>query len=294
MEEKTIGERGLALQKEAIEKSPGLLLVLTGPTGAGKDVVKDELLKRYPEMTKVVSVTARRRRVEDGEVNGEKYIYIDPNYVEEDPERLRENNREFLKMKEEGRFLEDNFYEGAYYGTLKGSIEPVLTGQDIIWRVDASRAAKVEELFREKFPKKTAEELIKRTVVVYIGVPNLTVLKDRFYSRGLRKMKERLNVEDLSEEERKRLRDEIESIRKDLREEFGERLRGKVKGEKRKRRKRDPVLEGDWRDWLDYGDKFENVVINKEGKLDQTVEKISNLIEKHQRSIAKLSEAQLK
>lgn len=288
-EEKSIGEKGLAFQKEAIERSSGLLLVLTGPTAAGKDAVKDEILKRYPEMTQVVSVTARERRVEDGEEHGKKYIYIDPDYVEEDPERLRENNRRFLEMKGKGRFLEDNFYGGAYYGTLKGSIEPVLTGQDIVWRVDASRAAKVEELFRETFPKKTAEELIKRTVVVYIGVPSLTVQKDRFYSRGLRKIKERLSVEGLSEEERKILRDKLESERKKLRKKFRKRLRG-MEGEKRS--KRDPILEGDWQDWIEYGDKFENVVINKEEKLDQTVEEISNLIEGHQRSVAKLSEAQ--
>ena len=290
-EEKTIEEKGPAFQKEAIEKRPGLLLVLTGPTGAGKDAVMDELLKRYPEMTQVVSVTARERRVEDGEEHGKKYIYIDPDYVEENPERLRENNRRFLEMKEKGRFLEDNFYGGAYYGTLKESIDPVLAGQDMVWRVDASRAAKVEELFREKFPKKTAEELIKRTVVVYIRAPSLTVQKDRFYSRELRKMKERLSAEDLSEEERKRLRDEIESERKELRKEFRKRLRG-MEGEKRS--KSDPILEGDWKDWIEYGDKFENVIINKEGKLDQTVEEVSNLIEEHQRSVAKLSEVQLK
>ena len=237
IEEKTTAEKDLISSKETIGKSQGLLVILTGPTGAGKDKVMEEILRRYPKMQRIVSVTTRDRRVEDGEVHGKDYFFLYPDKTPKDRET------EFLRMKERGEFLETNKYEDAYYGTLREDIEPVLSGREVIWRVDPSRAATVEELFMTEFPRlDVAEELIKRTLVVYIGVPRLTILKDRFLGRK----------RETGEEERSYL------------------------GKKFKKR-----LKGDWGIWHQYKDKFKNVVINETGALDKTVEEISRLIEEH-------------
>ncbi len=169
-EKETTGEKGITFQKEVIGEGQGFLLVLTGPTGVGKDTTMGKVLRKYSEMERIISVTTRGIREEYGEVHGEDYIFIDP--------------REFLEMVEGEKFLETNKYGNDYYGTLKEDIEPVLRGKNLIWRVDPSMATTVEELFREEFPPDIAEELIKRTLVIYIGTPRLTVLKDRVLLRA--------------------------------------------------------------------------------------------------------------
>ena len=58
----TLMETEQLLQEETLGRRPSVLLVLTGPTGAGKDAVKDKILQKYPEMKTVITVTSRRRR----------------------------------------------------------------------------------------------------------------------------------------------------------------------------------------------------------------------------------------
>lgn len=146
----------------------GLLLVLTGPSGAGKDTVLNSLLNNVPDATRVVTYASRSKG--PNEVDGVDYHFV--------------SERKFQEMIAEDQFLEFAYYGGSYKGTTKGVIENVTKGEKVIWRIDMSAAARVQELFQEKFPQETAKEIIKRTTVVLIGVSNLTILLERSKERG--------------------------------------------------------------------------------------------------------------
>lgn len=177
-------QEGLVHQKETVSKNEGLLIVLTGPTASGKDAVVEKLLSENPQTRRVVTYTTRKQR--KGEKQGADYRFI--------------SKEDFMEMKENDEFLETNQYDGNFYGTGKGDVESVLGGQDKIWRIDVSRAGQIESCLKENFPSATAEELLKRTLVIFIGTPRLTVLKDRFLRRredknNREKLKKRLKTD---------------------------------------------------------------------------------------------------
>ncbi len=158
--------------QEPGEQNPiktGLLVILTGPSGSGKDSVMEKLLLARPDFKRVTSYTSRRRR-EDKEIDGKDYYFV-------------KDRKTFEKMRDDGFLLEWVDYGGEYKGTGLKSISAVLEGKNVIWRIDMSRAAQIENLFAERFPKETAESLLGRTLVILIGVSRLTVLWDRFRAR---------------------------------------------------------------------------------------------------------------
>ena len=79
----------------------GMLVILSGPSGAGKGRIGEELVKRM-NMRKVLSATTRPMREEDKVKNN--YMFLD--------------EQTFLELKENGRFFETNYYDGHWYGTL--------------------------------------------------------------------------------------------------------------------------------------------------------------------------------
>ncbi len=153
------------------EKNPnysGRLLIVTGPSGAGKDTLVEQLLneKRNLGFERIVTYAARPMRKNEQE--GVDYHFV----TEED----------FLRKRDEDFFLE-TANVGGYKGTSKDSIETAIAkGRNAIWRIDTNMAATYEELFKKKFEDR-AEALIKRTQVLFVGVPRLTILKDRFQKR---------------------------------------------------------------------------------------------------------------
>lgn len=158
----------------------GILVVISGLTGSGKDTVKEVLLKRHPEFKSIVTHTTRPPR--KGEINGLNHYFV--------------SRKEFEKMIQTGKFLEWIDYLGDYYGTSKEEFFPVLRGEDRIWRIDLTMAAKTDELFREKFDPETAKELIKRTLGIYLDVDRKT-LKNRLIKRGtpLQEIEKRMEKE---------------------------------------------------------------------------------------------------
>ena len=83
--------------------SKGFLLVISGPSGAGKGTVCKKLLERNNKLVFSVSVTTRKPR--PGEIDGVNYYFVD--------------EKEFDQMVENGELLEHACVHGNYYGTPK-------------------------------------------------------------------------------------------------------------------------------------------------------------------------------
>src|SRR5215210_1218617 len=86
------------------------VVVVTGPSGAGKGTLERVLLERIPELELAVSATTRERRA--GERDGREYWFISAD--------------EFLRRVEEGDFLEwVTYVSGNRYGTLRSEIDRI-------------------------------------------------------------------------------------------------------------------------------------------------------------------------
>jgi guanylate kinase len=86
------------------------VLVVTGPSGAGKGTLIRELLHRLPGLEVTVSATTRERR--PGEENGREYWFLTP--------------EQFLARIEEDAFLEHvQYVSGHRYGTLRSELERI-------------------------------------------------------------------------------------------------------------------------------------------------------------------------
>jgi guanylate kinase len=111
---------------------PGLLFVVSGPSGAGKDTLVDALRQRLPRLRYSVSATTREPR--PGEVEGEHYFFL-----------MRE---EFERRRAAGGFLEWREYNGNLYGTPRDFVERTLTeGYDLIMKPEVNGALAIKRAF---------------------------------------------------------------------------------------------------------------------------------------------------
>src|SRR5690606_23395707 len=105
-----------------IQKSgKGLLIVLSGPSGAGKGTVCSALRRQAPEVVYSVSATTRQPR--EGEVDGINYFF--------------KSKEEFNRMIEEGELLEWARYVDNYYGTPRRFVEDRLAeGKNVLLEIE--------------------------------------------------------------------------------------------------------------------------------------------------------------
>lgn len=109
-----------------------ILLILSGPSGVGKDTIARMIIERKPADFHFV-VTATTRPPRDDEVNGRDYIFV--------------SNDEFARMIEENELLEHAIVYNDYKGIPKQQIRDALaSGKDVILRVDVQGAATVRRL----------------------------------------------------------------------------------------------------------------------------------------------------
>lgn len=133
------------------KKNRGVLIVISGPSGAGKGTICKELLKNNDNLYLSVSATTRNPR--EGEIDGVNYYFL-----------TREN---FLKRVEENDFLEYAEVYGNCYGTPKSNVEKMLEeGKDVILEIDIQGALKVKENFSEG-------------VFIFVLPPSMEELKQR-------------------------------------------------------------------------------------------------------------------
>ncbi|MGM0378246.1 MAG: guanylate kinase [Bacillota bacterium] len=136
-------------------KRKGLLIVVSGPSGAGKGTICKALLKRRDID---VSVSATTREPREGEIDGENYHFLTKDKFEEKIE-----NDEFLEYAK----VYDN-----YYGTPKEYVlEKISRGEDVLLEIDIQGALQV----REKYPE---------GIFVFILPPSMEELKARIINRG--------------------------------------------------------------------------------------------------------------
>lgn len=111
---------------------PGLLFVVSGPSGAGKDTLVDALRARMPRLKYSVSATTREPR--PGEREGEHYFFL--------------SRDEFEKRIATNGFLETREYNGNLYGTPRDFVERTLTeGYDLIMKPEVNGALAIKSTF---------------------------------------------------------------------------------------------------------------------------------------------------
>ena len=113
---------------------PPLLVVLSGPSGVGKDAALAGLRNLHRPWHFVVTATTRPQR--PGERDGVDYIFLDPGT--------------FLAMKERHEFLESAEVYGRWYGVPRSQVDEGLqAGKDVILKVDVQGAETVRRLAPE-------------------------------------------------------------------------------------------------------------------------------------------------
>ncbi len=129
----------------------GLLIVISGPSGVGKDTVLRRLFQIAPDLKYSVSYTTRPAR--PGEVDGQSYSFV--------------SEPEFLRLIEQREFLEWAKVYDHYYGTSRRRVEEAIErGEDIILKIDVQGASfvrrrKPDGLFIFITPP-SVEELLNR------------------------------------------------------------------------------------------------------------------------------------
>jgi guanylate kinase len=127
-----IGLAGRSRRESDELVGPGLLLVVSGPSGAGKDTMVRLLLARMPAMRYSVSATTRAPR--PTEVEGRDYYFMEREAFEERARR--------------GEFLEWREYAGNLYGTPKAFVERTLAdGHDLLLKPEVNGALAVKRAY---------------------------------------------------------------------------------------------------------------------------------------------------
>jgi guanylate kinase len=126
-----VGESGDLFIADLRARRRPRFVVISGPSGVGKDTVIEHLRDAYPEAHFAVTATTRPRR--PGEIDGIHYFFLDPATFDE---RLAQ-----------GEFMETAIVYSHRYGVPKGPIRQALArGQDVIVKVDVQGATTIREL----------------------------------------------------------------------------------------------------------------------------------------------------
>ena len=135
--------------------SPPLLVVVSGPSGVGKDAVLSELRKL--DRPWHFAVTATTRPMRHGESDGVDYIFLEPDT--------------FAKMRERDEFLECAEVYGRWYGVPRSQARDALrAGQDVFLKIDVQGAAAIREMAPE-------------ALLIFLIPPSLEELQQRLRGR---------------------------------------------------------------------------------------------------------------
>lgn len=133
----------------------GRLIVLSGPSGVGKDTVIAELIKLRPSLRHPPAYTTRPART--GEIDGRDYSFV--------------SSHAFSAMEADGQFLETASVHGNRYGTSRSRVEELLAqGYDVLLKLDVQGAAQLRAAGTE-------------AIFVFLAPPSREVLLDRLRRR---------------------------------------------------------------------------------------------------------------
>lgn len=139
----------------------GILIVVSGFSGAGKGTIMKQLLQQYPERY-ALSISATTRKPRTGEADGVEYFF--------------QTREQFEEMIAKGELIEYAQYVENYYGTPQTYVnEQLAAGKDVILEIEIQGALKV----KEKFPE---------TLLMFVSTPSAEELKNRLVGRGTEDM----------------------------------------------------------------------------------------------------------
>ena len=134
----------------------GIPIVISAPSGCGKDTILEQLFKINDNLAYSVSATTRAMR--EGEIDGVSYHF-----------HTRESFESMIKNNE---VLEYTEYCGNYYGTPKKAVEDMLNeGKDVILKIEVEGAMNIKKIFPE-------------CVLIFILPPSFAELDRRLRKRG--------------------------------------------------------------------------------------------------------------
>lgn len=134
----------------------GLLIVLSGFSGAGKGTLVKKLISTYDHFSLSVSMTTRAPR--EGEVNGREYFFV--------------SKEEFEDTIQHDGLIEHANYCGNYYGTPRAYVEQEMEkGKDVILEIEIQGALQI----KKKFPD---------SLLLFVTPPNSEELERRLVGRG--------------------------------------------------------------------------------------------------------------
>lgn len=133
----------------------GIFIVISGPSGVGKNTIADILIdKGYG----IYSVSMTTRKIRDGEAQGKDYFFV--------------SNEEFERNISIGNFLEYAKYNDKYYGTPMNFVfDNISKGINVIAVIDIQGGINIEKIFPE-------------AVLIFIMPPSLEELERRLRSRN--------------------------------------------------------------------------------------------------------------
>jgi len=151
----------------------GLLVVISGPSGVGKDTVIGRLLELDSNLVYSVSGTTRRPR--PGEKPDENYTFL--------------TRDQFEKLVERGAFLEHAMYNGNLYGTFRDRVEKAReAGRDIVLKIDVQGADQVRRLMPD-------------AIMIFVVAPSEEELVRRQEERGSDSPQDRASRRQIAERE---------------------------------------------------------------------------------------------
>lgn len=154
-----------------------MLVLLSGVSGAGKDTIKKELIKRMPNVTSMPSYTDRKPR--EGEVNGKIYNFI--------------TTEEFETKIKENEFYEYSVHHEHYYGTSKKILDDTIkSGKIIVKDIEVNGTENLVKLLKNDID----------IVTIFLRVPKEELrrrLEHRVEKASIKEIELRLNRFDYEE-----------------------------------------------------------------------------------------------
>lgn len=186
----------------------GILFILSGPSGVGKGTVLAELMNDFHDIN--YSISATTRRVRDGEVDGEDYFFL--------------SQEKFMKMKENGEFIEWAKVHNNYYGTPRNYVNKCLNNnKDVILEIDIQGANQV----RKQYPG---------SVLIFLVPPSFKELEKRLEKRGSESQRcKKIRLENARDELKETVNYDYEVVNNKV-EEAVKNIKDIILKEKRKRK----------------------------------------------------------
>lgn len=137
--------------------TPGKVIAIVAPSGAGKTTIAQRLLQDFPRLKFSVSATTRPPR--KNEVDGQDYFFL--------------SDEEFKQKIDNEQFLEWEFYSGNRYGTLRSEVDKLVeSGYFPLLDVEVKGALNVQKIYNSN------------AISIFIQPPSFNELRKRLAKRG--------------------------------------------------------------------------------------------------------------